>query len=139
MQTAIRTAILVLFAAGASLAQAADLTIRVDNVQNNDGQVMVALYDGAGNFLKRPSRQAAVEAIAGSTTVVFKDLASGDYAFAVFHDANGNGRMDKNAMGIPTESYAFSNDAQGVMGPPAFDAARLAVPASGAAVTVNLR
>jgi uncharacterized protein (DUF2141 family) len=138
MQTAIRTAILVLSAAGAGSVQAADLTVRVDKVSNNDGQVMVALYDGTA-FLKRPVQKAAVEAIAGTTTVLFKDLAPGEYGLAVFHDANRNGRMDTNAMGIPIEQTGFSNDAQGFMGPPAFDAVKFSVPETGAAVTVNLR
>jgi uncharacterized protein (DUF2141 family) len=35
--------------------------------------------------------------------------------------------------------HTFSNDAQGFMGPPSFDAARFALPAAGRAVTVNLR
>jgi uncharacterized protein (DUF2141 family) len=138
VHTAVRTAILVL-AATSAFARAADLTIRIDNVQNNDGQLMVALYDGAADFMKRPVQRAAVEAIAGSTTVLFKDLAPGEYAFAVIHDANGNGRMDTNRIGIPIEAVAFSRDAQGFMGPPSFDAAKVTVPAAGAALAVSLR
>lgn len=142
MPTPIRTLALFLAAAlaiGAAPAQAADLAIRVDNVQSSAGQVMVALYDGAAGFLKRPVREISVPASAGSTTVVFKDLATGDYGFAVYHDVNGNGRLDANPMGIPIEPVAFSNDAQGRMGPPAFDAVKLAVPAAGSIVTVKLR
>jgi uncharacterized protein (DUF2141 family) len=138
MQAAIRSAILLL-AAVTGLAGAADLTIRIDNVENNDGRIMVALYDGADAYMKRPLQTAAVEAVAGATTVQFKDLAPGEYAFAIFHDANGNGRLDRNRMGMPTEMHTFSNDAQGFMGPPSFDAARFALPAAGRAVTVNLR
>ena len=138
MHTAIRTAILVL-CASATLARAADLTIRVDNVKSASGTVMVGLYDGAGNFLKRAAREGAAPAIRGRTTLVFTDLAPGEYGVAVYHDANGNGRMDANAMGIPIEPLAFSNDAQGHMGPPAFDAVKLAVPAAGVAVSVKLR
>lgn len=136
---AIRIALPALCVAGAPLSRAADLTIHVDNVRSADGQVMVALYDGAGNFLKRPLQQAVVKAGQGSTTLTIKDLAPGEYGFAVCHDANGNGRMDKNMMGIPVEPFAFSNNAQGVMGPPAFDAVKFAVPAGGAKVDVTLR
>lgn len=138
MHIAIRSAILALIF-GTAGAQAADLTIRIDNVENNDGQLMVALYDGAAGFLKQPVRKASVDAVAGSTTVVFKDLAPGNYAFSVLHDANGNGRMDTNRMGRPTEAVAFSKDAQGFMGPPSFDAARFAVPAEGVAINASLR
>jgi uncharacterized protein (DUF2141 family) len=47
--------------------------------------------------------------------------------------------MDKNLLGIPTEPIAFSNNAQGRMGPPDFDAVKLAVPAAGLDTTVTLR
>jgi uncharacterized protein (DUF2141 family) len=120
-------------------AHAADLVIHVGNVKSATGQVMVALYDAAGSFLKRPARVTKAQADTAGTTLVFHDLAPGNYGFSVFHDANDNGRLDTNLMGIPTEPIAFSNDAQGHMGPPAFDAVRLAVPAAGLETTVSLR
>jgi len=138
MHHLIRTAVLAL-AAGAPLAHAADLVIHVDNVKAATGQVMVALYDNAGAFLKQPVRVAKAPADTTGTTLVLRDVAPGSYGFSVFHDANDNGRMDTNLMGIPTEPIAFSNNAQGRMGPPAFDAVRLAVPAAGLDTTVALR
>jgi len=130
---------LFLLAAIAPLTQAADLTIRVDNVRTAGGQLMVALFDGAATFLKQPVRSQGVPAGAGSTMVVFHDLAPGRYGLTVYHDANGNGKMDSNMMGTPVEAYAFGNDAQGRMGPPSFDDAALAVPAAGLATHVTLR
>jgi uncharacterized protein (DUF2141 family) len=120
-------------------ARGADLTIHVDNVRSTDGQVMVALFDDAGRFLKQPVRVAAAPAATAGATVVFRDVTPGEYGVAVFHDLNGNGRMDANPMGIPIEPIAFSNNAQGHMGPPAFDAARFAVPAAGLDTAVTLR
>jgi len=120
-------------------AQAGDLVITVDGVKNDSGQVMVALYDSADGFLKRTVKAGAAPAANGKTTVTIKDVPAGDYGFALFHDANNNGKMVKNMMGIPSEDYAFSNNALGNMGPPAFEKARFSVPAAGAAVTVSLR
>lgn len=137
MQAAIRAAILAAVF-GTSLAQAAELAICIENVESNDGQIMVALYDRAG-YMKQPLQTASVEAVAGSTMVQFKDLAAGEYAFAVYHDANGNGRLDRNRMGMPVEMSTFSNDAQGFMGPPPFEAARLTLADANRAVTVNMR
>ena len=130
------TLLLVLACIGA---RAADLVIRVDKVRNDSGQVKVALFDSAAGFLKRPVRVADAPASAGATTVVIKDLAPGDYGFAVYHDANGNGAMDRNLVGIPLEPFGFSKDAQGRMGPPAFEAVKLAVPAAGLDTAVTLR
>jgi uncharacterized protein (DUF2141 family) len=135
----IRTAILTLTLAAPLAAHAADLVVHVANVKSDQGQVRVALYDNADAFLKRPMRAAEARADKTGTTLVFHDVAPGDYGFAVYHDANDNGRMDRNLLGIPTEPIAFSNDAQGRMGPPAFDAVKLAVPAAGLDTTVSLR
>ena len=134
----IRTAVLTL-ALAAPLAHAADLVIHVDNVKSATGQVMVALYDNADAFLKHPVRVTKAQADTAGTTLVFHDVAPGDYGFSIYHDANQNGRMDKNLLGIPTEPIAFSNNAQGRMGPPDFAAVRLAVPAAGLDTAVTLR
>jgi uncharacterized protein (DUF2141 family) len=121
------------------LAHAADLTIEVDDVKNANGTVMVALYTSQDSFLKQPAKGTGARAVAGTSTLVFKDLPEGEYAFAVYHDANANGQMDKNLLGIPTEDYAFSNNAMGKMGPPKFEAAKFALPAAGATVRVTLK
>jgi uncharacterized protein (DUF2141 family) len=122
-----------------SLAQAADLSVHVGNVQADGGRVMLAVYDKAADFLKRPARQQDGLASNGSATLVVKDLAPGEYAVAVFHDANANGKLDANPMGIPIEPIGFSNDAMGHMGPPAWDVVKFTVPAGGAAIELKLR
>ncbi|NUO00517.1 MAG: DUF2141 domain-containing protein, partial [Saprospiraceae bacterium] len=50
-----------------------------------------------------------------------KGLAKGKYAVQLYHDENGNGKMDFNLLGIPKEGYGFSNDARGFMSEPAFE------------------
>ena len=52
--------------------------------------------------------------------VIFTNLPYGWYGVSIYHDENNNGEMDKNAMGIPKEAYAFSNNAKGFFGKPAF-------------------
>jgi uncharacterized protein (DUF2141 family) len=123
----------------ATLAGAADLTIHIDDVKTARGQVMVELYNSTGAFLKSTAGSGSTAAALKDSTVVLKDLPAGEYAFAVYHDANSNGKMDKNLMGIPTEDYAFSNNALGKMGPPSFDSARFTLPAAGATMRVSLR
>ena len=123
----------------ASLAGAAELTIHVDDLKAAGGNIMVALYGSEGTFLQKPDHATGVPAVPGATKVIFKDLPEGTYAFAVFHDANTNGKMDKNIVGIPTEDYGFSNNAMGKMGPPSFNDAKFVLPAAGAAVRVSLK
>ena len=126
-------------AAGTPVAHAADLAIAVEGVASADGRVMVALFDSAATFRRKPVRALVAPAAAGTVRLVVKDLAPGDYAFVVYHDANANNMLDMNAVGMPVEDFAFSNNAMGQGGAPGFEAARFALPAAGAAVTVNLR
>ena len=54
-------------------------------------------------------------------------LPHGEYAIAVFVDLNGNGKMDKNFLGIPKEQYGFSNNVMGKMAAPSFEQAKIEV------------
>ncbi|MNR30585.1 hypothetical protein D3C85_1480510 [compost metagenome] len=66
------------------------------------------------------------------------DLPAGAYGMKAFHDVNGNGKMDTNPFGMPSEPFAFSNNAVGNMGPAKWDRARFEV--SGAtAQTIRIR
>ena len=122
-----------------SLAGAADLTIGVDDVKAAEGAVMVAVFNSEGTFLKAATKGGRAPATPNGTMVVVKDLPEGEYAFAVYHDANGNGKMDKNILGIPTEDYAFSNNALGKMGPPSYASAKFTLPAAGASLRVSVK
>jgi uncharacterized protein (DUF2141 family) len=119
--------------------RAADLTIEVRDVKTDKGPVMIALYNSAAGFLKQPTGVMAAPATGATVSMIFKDVPAGDYAFAAFQDANRNGVLDRNLIGMPTEEYAFSNNAYGHMGPPAFDAAKVALPAAGASASITLR
>lgn len=44
-----------------------------------------------------------------AATITLADVVPGNYAIAVFHDENGNGRLDT-LLGIPREAYGFSNN-----------------------------
>ena len=103
------------------------------------GAVMVALYDSeAGYAGERPVGRQRLDVAAGQRTAVFEGLPAGDYAAKAFHDLNGDGEMNFNPFGIPTEPYAFSNNAAGNMGPASWERARFAV-SGRAAQTIVLR
>src|SRR5690606_10513858 len=76
MQAIRIAAALVLIVSGA--ASAADLTVRIDDVKSAQGNIMVALYDSADSFLKRPARATRLAAAAGAMELVIKDLPAGE-------------------------------------------------------------
>ncbi|HMN82803.1 MAG TPA: DUF2141 domain-containing protein [Burkholderiaceae bacterium] len=118
-------------------AAAGTLELQVDNVGSAEGSLMIALYDKAGDWRDRPVRSLQQVARPGSVTVTFADLPPGSYAIALYHDRNGNGKLDSNVMGIPREPYGFSGKAP-TMGPANWEQARFEVPAAGARVVVKL-
>ena len=117
---------------------AADLKIEIKGAPSNQGELLVAVYDKAESFLKRPVRAQKIPA-SGSTEISFAQLAEGDYAVAVIHDENSNGKLDANPFGMPIEAWGFSNDAIGNMGPPQFEQAKIYLDSSGKTILVQLR
>jgi uncharacterized protein (DUF2141 family) len=141
MQSFIKTITIAatLFAANASFS--ADLSIQIDKLQSTNGNLMIALYDNAANFPLKPVQARKLPVQQGEQQLQFKDLPTGDYAVAVYHDANSNGQIDKNEIGIPTEGYGFSNNAAGKKGPPSFDDAKISFndTATQTKILINLR
>jgi len=70
--------------------------------------------------------------------VVLTNLDPGPYTIILFHDENGNGKLDKNALGVPTEPYGFSNNVLGFLGPPAYKKAIMEINADNKAVRIAL-
>ena len=110
-------------------ALAADLRLSVADGPAADATLYVALYGSAAGFAGTALASQMVPMRAGTAQLVFPGLAPGRYAVRVFADENGNGKLDTNLFGMPTERYGFSNDAKGNLGPPEFDAAAIGVDA----------
>jgi uncharacterized protein (DUF2141 family) len=92
------------------------------------GAVMVALFDSQSAYDgDRQLRGAMVDVAGGERVARFEGLPPGDYAVKTFHDVNGDGRMNTTPFGMPTEPYAFSNNAVGNMGPASWERARFTV------------
>ena len=106
-------------------APAAELTVAVSGVNSGKGRVYVALHRVKAG-VKFPDQKGAVAgawrmAGKGGFSITFTGLEPGRYAVNGFHDANGNGDLDTNLLGIPTEGYGFGNGATGMFGPASFD------------------
>lgn len=101
------------------VASAAELSLSLDNPPTS-GQVIFELYDSADRFgdLRDPVMVVA-RPLDGRETYRLSDIAAGRYALMAYHDVNGNGRIDKNFIGIPREPLAFSN-AYAPKGPPSY-------------------
>jgi uncharacterized protein (DUF2141 family) len=126
---------------GATPAVAADLTVVVQNIQSNAGQVMLGLFGNGADFPKTPTQGVQAPAVgrdaSGRLTFLLRNLAPGSYALSAYHDLDANGRLNSNLLGVPSEPYGFSNNARGTLSPPSFQAATFTLPEQG--LTLELR
>jgi uncharacterized protein (DUF2141 family) len=116
------------------------LRIRFSGLEEARGALLVSVADSRESFESderaRLSKSAPVEGAV--ETIVFRNVAPGEYAVKIFHDANGNQKLDIGWRG-PTEKYGFSNDAVGFMGPPDFDDARFSFDGNELTIDIEAR
>jgi uncharacterized protein (DUF2141 family) len=93
------------------------LTIEINGLKNNDGQVLLEFSNEKGEKIMGITQQI----VNSKCAIVIRNLAPGRYAFKYFHDENNNNKIDANWLGIPKEGYGFSNNAKGTFGPPSFE------------------
>lgn len=125
--------------APATAAPTGTLSVTFTGIDAKQGSIMFGVYDEAGWANEKPLRGQMVDASTSTVTVSIADLPVGRYGVKAFHDINGNGKMDANPFGMPTEPYAFSNNARGAAGPAKWaDAAFMLVPgANSRSITIR--
>jgi len=99
------------------------ISVNIHNVPSEEGKINVAVYGSDESFLKSEGvvSTGSVKAHKGMVNLKIKDIPSGEYALAVFHDENENGELDTNWLGIPKEKVAFSKGKMKTFGPPKYE------------------
>lgn len=108
--------------------RAQDVEVTIKNVSDKPGTLYIGFFDSENTFLKKPVRGEKVVAQPGTVKAIIKHVPAGEYAISVFHDVNGNEKLDRNFIGIPKEGVGASNDAAGSFGPPSYEKAKFTVP-----------
>lgn len=114
------------------------LSMAMEGLRSHKGRILVCvtrLPDHFPDCSADPDRRHFTVA-AGEAPVALGDVAPGDYAIAIIHDENGNGRLDTFA-GIPREGVGFSRNPAIRFGAPSFRSARFTI--AGAAVRQDIR
>lgn len=113
-----------LFSATVSAAENPNLRVIATNVQSDQGQIVVWVYDKKDDWLSDRFRTQAFVKVAGHRTgdrvTVELLLPAGDYALSVFQDVNDNGKLERNFIGIPKEPAGLSNNLRPKFGPPKY-------------------
>ena len=118
-----------------------ELQVNFSNLREAKGNLYVAVYDQEGKFLKTDQmRSNKIVSVAqkGSIKLSMGNFPPGQYAVSCFHDLNGNGKLDTNWAGIPTEPYGFSNNTRPKFRAPKWAEAAFALNAAGGTIAVRL-
>ncbi len=113
------------------------VTVRVVNMPNDEGRLRVALCTECQWLGDVWTAVGAVQAQRGEQTVTLEGIPPGTYAVMVHHDINGDGEINRNRFGQPTEGIGFSRDAPMLFGPPRFKDASFTT--RGGAMTMDVR
>jgi uncharacterized protein (DUF2141 family) len=103
------------------------LSVMISNFKNDKGTAVVTLYNNSEGFPKSPEKalkKMTIRIVNRQAMAEFEGLPPGEYAVSVYHDENGNKKMDTNFFGIPKEGVGNSNNAKGHFGPPKYSDAR---------------
>ena len=118
------------------------VTVRIVGAANDQGLVMVALYDEESVFNEpenaRLSGAVAITDGEALWSVPHARLPE-KFAVAAYHDENGDHTLNVNRFGIPMERYGFTQEARGLTGPPAYAEAAIERPAAGGSLEVFIR
>jgi uncharacterized protein (DUF2141 family) len=121
--------------------QSINIVVSLTNVSSNNGTVKVYFFTDADAFPTKLSgavKVVSVKAAKGSIQIPVEGLASGNYAIAIHHDENNDGKINTNFIGIPKEPMGVSNGAVGKMGPPKFKDAVMNLRKNGEVINIKM-
>lgn len=113
--------IIVLGVHGQQAANTKKLSIKISNIQSKGKILYVGIYRAGDEFpeFNKYWKNSKATTTSNEMTIEF-DVPYGDYAVAVSHDLNGNGKLDKNLFGYPKEPFGFSNNYKPKLSSPNF-------------------
>ena len=91
----------------------ATLTVVVDGIRNQDGEICMGIYSRAKGFpldTDEVLESACVQPTGTTLSHDFPGLKHGTYAVAVIDDQNGDRQLNTNFFGIPTEGFGISGN-----------------------------
>ncbi|WP_080238961.1 DUF2141 domain-containing protein [Spirosoma rigui] len=115
-----------------------NLRVDIQNVRVVKGTVYIALFTPGKDFPEGKPLEGKKLYVGSKSLHTTFSVEPGDYAIAVYHDENDNGKMDTRMFGIPKEPYGFSNNFKPVMSAPKFSDCQFSVGDGGKSISIKL-
>ena len=122
-----------------SAADSGSLVVRIVGLKSSVGFVHYALFDSKKAFPKhsRAIRTGSFAIEQNQCDILIEKLAFGEYAIAVGHDRNNNGKIDR-ILGIPTEPVGVSGYEKKLWSPPRFEKSKIRISDERTIITVHV-
>lgn len=114
-------------------------TLTVEGLKEAKGEVRIAVFNSEDTYTKEPVYAVVLTVDDILLEWEVPDLPFGEYAIAVYHDKNKNGKLDTNLLGIPKENYGFSNNARGRFGPASWKEAKFIIQEKSAVHKIEIK
>ena len=123
-------------------ANSGNLSVNIGGLKNQKGQICFSLFDSSKGFpgdKKRALQAKCVKMKKASAPFNVGSVKPGSYAVAIFHDVNGDGTLNRNSVGIPTEGFGFSGNPRIITGPPKFSESAVIVAGKNTNIDIQLQ
>ena len=137
---AVLTLVLEVQPALAETPEGASLRVDVSTFKSQKGTLRCSLFSSPAAFPDGEGTEVTAPVAGTISTCTFVGVAPGTYAIAVFHDENGNGKLDKAVFGLPVEGYGVSNNRTYALSSPKWEEAKFTLgKGQTRAFTISLR
>ena len=116
------------------------LKVIIEGLKNDSGAVQIGLFNTEESWNEKEEKfKGAIITIKDRRIEwIIEDIPFGEYAVRFFHDENGNNEMDMNFIGMPTETYGFSNNAKAIFGMPGYQKAKFMFDSKNTTETIKI-
>lgn len=118
--------LLLFFFEPAAKGQTFNLALTVEGIdQSKGGSIKLGVFNSPETFKTKSNPLFKADLKANDTVkeFTFKEIPSGLYAIALYHDENGDDTLNTKKLGIPTEGVGFSGNLKSRIKPPDFEEA----------------
>ncbi len=118
------------------------IDLHIHEAKSDEGLIRILIFDSEKGYpdqLEQALRSYSIPLKDGKSNLKITDLKPGTYAICVIHDADGNGKLNTNPVGYPTEKYGFSNNAKAYFSAPPFSKAAFELKQETKHIRIQLR